>query len=556
MHESEETDRRTFLKYAGVAATGATLGTAGCVGGDDDSDNESENGNQNDSSNGGENGMDNGGENGMDNGGESGSDGGQTLESVTVTQGAFPDNLDPVKDNSTPTYNVIDQAYEPFLYRDKESGEPVARVVDEFERIDENTVELQVRDGVTFHNGDDCTAEDVAFSINRAADSEISEVAAVIGDIDEAVAVDDSTVEVSLNSVVPVIFRNLGAFGRVTEKSWIEDDSIDATTEMNGTGPYQLVNNEEGTFVEYEIYEDYWGEQPNVQSARFNGRSEDGARVEALEAGESDVISAVPPDQMSSIRNASGLTASSVPSIRSIFLVMNDILEPFTSVDFRRAMNYAVDVGAIIDTALEGFGAETAQPTLEGQNGHNPDIDPYPYDPEQAETLVEESGFAGESITLDVPVGRYVGGVDVAETAAGQIDELPNVSCEASNRDFGTLVGEIFAPEQDAAPPFYLIGWGVPTLDADYAMRDWFGPEANSKMANDEEIENLLEQAENTADPEERVDILQQANARAHEQAYRVFLHQQFSLYGYSDDIAWEPRSDEDILVEEMSGAQ
>jgi ABC-type dipeptide transport system, periplasmic component len=202
MQDSKETDRRTFLKYAGAAATGVTLSTAGCVGGDDG--------------------------------------GGQTLESVTVTQGAFPDNLDPVKDNSTPTYNVLDQAYEPFLYRDKESGEPIARVMDQFERIDDSTVELGLRDGVTFHNGDDCTTEDIAFSINRANDPDVSEVAAVIGDIDEAVAVDDTTVELNLNAAVPVIFRNLGAFGRVTQQSFIESNDIDATTNIRGTGPYQL----------------------------------------------------------------------------------------------------------------------------------------------------------------------------------------------------------------------------------------------------------------------------------------------------------------------------
>jgi peptide/nickel transport system substrate-binding protein len=512
--------RRDFLKYAGTAAAAVTtVSVAGCVGSDDDG-------------------------------------GGSTLESVTVTQGAFPDNLDPVKDNSTPTYNVIDQAYEPFLYRDRETGEPTARVMDEFERVDDSTVELGLRDGVTFHNGDDCTTEDIAFSINRANNPDVSEVAAVIGDIDEATAVDDTTVELNLNAAVPVIFRNLGAFGRVTQQSFIEDDSIDATTNMNGTGPYQLADNEEGTFVEYEVFEDYWGDEPDVQTARFNGRSEDGARVDALEAGESDVISAVPPNEMSSIRNTDGLRAESVPSIRSIFLVMNDIKEPFTSVDFRRAMNYAVDVEAIIESALEGFGAQTAQPTLEGQNGHNPDIEPYPFDQDQAESLVEQSGFAGAEITLDVPTGRYVGGVNVAETAAGQIDELSNVSCEANRRDFGTLVGEIFAPEQEAAPAFYLIGWGVPTLDADYAMRDWFGPDANSKMANDEQIEDLLEQATNTTDSEARVDLLQQANARARDQAYRVFLHQQFSLYGIDDRIAWAPRADEDILVEEMSAAE
>jgi hypothetical protein len=84
MQDSEDTDRRTFLNYAGAAATGVTLSTAGCVGGDDDGDNQTD--------------EDNTTENGDDNGDAQG------LQSITVTQGAFPDNLDPVKDNSTPTY--------------------------------------------------------------------------------------------------------------------------------------------------------------------------------------------------------------------------------------------------------------------------------------------------------------------------------------------------------------------------------------------------------------------------------------------------------------------
>jgi peptide/nickel transport system substrate-binding protein len=535
MRESTDTDRREFLKYAGTAAaTVATVSTAGCVGGDDDGGGDNGNDNQ----------TDNGDDNGMD----------ETLESVTVTQGAFAPTLDPVGDNSTPTYNVIDQGYETFLYRNDENGEPIARVIDEWERVDESTVELQVRDGVTFHNGDDCTAEDVAFSINRANNPDVSEVAAVIGAIDEAVAADDTTVEVNLNAAVPVIFRNLGAFGRVVEQSWVEERDGEISSEMNGTGPYQLAEYEEGSFLDYEVYDDYWGEAPAVQSARFDARSEDGARVDALEAGETDVISAVPPAEMSGIDGTDGLIAESVPSIRSIFLVMNDVKEPFTNVDFRRAMNYAVDVQAIIDSQLEGFGNQTAQPTLEGQFGHDPDIEPYPHDPDEAESLIEQSGFAGESITLDVPQGRYVGGVDVAEAAAGQIDGLSNVSCEANRREFTELVGEIFGDQGDA-PGFYLIGWGVPTLDADYAMRDWFAPEGAARMANDEEIQNLLSQANSTTNIDEREDFLQQANARAHDQAYRVFLHQQFSLYGINDEVAWDPRKDEDILLEEMSAS-
>lgn len=520
MVQETSTDRRSFLKYAGTAAAAATVSMAGCVGDDDDEEAEE-------------------------------------LEHVTITQGAFPETLDPIGDNSTPTYNVIDQAYEPFLYRSRDDGETIARVCDEWERIDDNTVELTVRDGATFHSGNDCTAEDVAHSINRANgnfEEWESDVAAVIGDIDEAEAVDEDTVRVHLNAVVPVIFRNLGAFGRVTEKEWVEDPEVTVSEDINGTGPYELVDHEDEEFVEYERFDDFWGDEPAVQGARINGRTEDGARVDDLMAGETDIISAVPPDRMTDIQGEDGLVAESVPSIRTIFLVMNTLHEPFGDADFRRAMNYAVDTDSVIESQLEGFGARTSQPTLEGHTGHAPDLDPYPHDPEQAEELVDESGFAGVDITIDVPEGRYVGGVDVAESYAGQIDDLDNVSCDFERRDFGTLVGEIFAPEQEAAPPFFLIGWGVPTLDADYAMGDWFKEEGASRMANDEEIQNLLRDADNETDLDAREGILQDANRRAHNQAFWVFSHQQFSLYGMDERIDWDPREDEDILVEEMAG--
>ena len=528
MDRETETDRRSFLKYAGTAAAAATVSAAGCVGTDDDDDEAA------------------------------------TLEQVTLTQGAFAPTLDPVGDNSTPTYNVIDQGYEPFLYRSR-AGEVIGRVCDGWDRVDDRTVELEVRDGVTFHSGNDCTASDVAFSINRANDPEISEVAAVIGNIDEAEAVDEGTVRVHLNAAVPVIFRNLGAFGRVTEQSWIEDDAVNVDEEMNGTGPFELVEYQEDEFVEYERFDDYWGEEPAVESAVINARDEDGARVSELEAGESDVITAVPPDRVTDIDGQDGLFAETVPSIRTIFLVMNDAFEPFDDPDFRRAMNFAVDTDAVIESQLEGFANRTSQPTLEGHVGHAGDVDPYPHDPDEAERLVEQSGHAGADITIDVPTGRYVGGVDVAESYAGQIDDLDNVSCDFERRDFITLVGEIFATQeaddgtivsdQAAAPPCFLIGWGVPTLDADYAMGDWFKREGVSSQTSDEEIQSLLAEADTILDADERVETLQDANRRAHEQAVWLFSHQQFSIAGISEEIDWEPREDEDILLEEMSPA-
>ncbi len=542
MPRDSELDRRTLLQYAGSAtAAAATVSLAGCIGSDDGDDGDDDDTDDDDDTN------------------------GEDEEFyVTVTQGEFPDTLDPVGDNSTPTYNVIDQAYEPFIYRDAghddpdDIGRPIARVVEDWERTDDRTIELTVRDGVTFHSGNECTADDVAFSINRANGNfdVTSEVAAVIGDIDEAEAVDDQTVEVHLNAVVPAIFQNLGAFGRVMEEEWTEDDDNDPTSEINGTGPFEMVDYEEGSHVDYEVFDDYWGDEPAVDGGRIDSRGEAGPRVDALQAGESHIVTDVSPDRVPEVELEDDLRVESLPSIRTIFLVMNDAYEPFDNVDFRRAMNYAVDVDALISSILEDLGEPTSQPTLEGHVGYNPDLDPYPYDPDQAEQLIEDSGYAGESLTIETPQGRYLGDTEMAEAAAGQIDELDNVSCDYEVREFTELVGEIFAPEQDAAPPFYLIGWGVPTLDADYAMRDWFAAEGGSLMFNDEELQGLLADADDTVDDDERESLLQEANARANDQAPWVFLNQQFSIYGVSEEIEWEPREDEDILLEEMSPAE
>lgn len=163
MRSENDVDRRSFLKFTGTAAAGATVALSGCLGnGDDDDDDD---------------------------------DADPTLEEVTVTQGTLTETLDPIAENATPVYNIVDQAYEPFLYRDRD-GRPIERIVTEWNREDDNTVRLEVRDDVQFHSGSELTASDVAYSINRANGNfdHGSDVAQVIGDIDEAV-VDDGVSE-------------------------------------------------------------------------------------------------------------------------------------------------------------------------------------------------------------------------------------------------------------------------------------------------------------------------------------------------------------------------
>lgn len=517
--------RRSMLKFAGAVGVAAPL--AGCIGGDNGEE----------------------GENGEE---ERDIDEDAEIEAVTITQGTEPDTLDPAGHNDTPTWNVLNQAYEPLLYRDLD-GEPIPHIATEFERVDDYLVELEVRDDVVFHNGDEMTAEDVAFSVNRTNDPEVSQQAGVIGDIEEARVTDDYTVEIELGSTEPAIFRNLAAFGRVQQQEWVEERDDDAlATEINGTGPYELEEFVEASRVEYTRFDDYWGDEPRVVDAAFDWTGGEGERVASLEAGDSDLITNVNPRDIGDVQDAESTRVEQAASIRNIFLVMPNDDAPFDSREFRQAMNYAVDVDAIIGSLLNDFGAPTSQPTLEGHFGHNDDLDPYPHDPEQAEELIEESGYAGEEIEIHTPSGRYLRDTDIAATVADQIDELENVSATSRERETQDLFDETATGDMSDSPDIFLIGWGNPTFDAGYALNPWFTPDPFHHFQSDE-MESLLEDATTEDDEDERAELLAEANRIAHEEAAWVFLHQQYSIYGVNDELAWDAREDEDVRLDEIA---
>jgi peptide/nickel transport system substrate-binding protein len=219
-------------------------------------------------------------------------------------------------------------------------------------------------------------------------------------------------------------------------------------------------------------------------------------------------------------------------------------------------MNYAVDLNSIIENVLQTFGDPTGQPTLEGFVGHNPDVEPYEYDPDQAEQLVSESGFDGAELELHTPNGRYLRDFEIAQAVVEQIDSLSNVSCEVNQRDFGTLAGELTDGDITTSPPLYLIGWGNATFDASQTIIPLLTSDGAVSSYSNDEVDSMMEQAQNEDDREERQSILQDLNSLLHDQAPWIFLNRQYSVYGSSERIDWTPRADERIDAYAISSAE
>jgi len=421
--------------------------------------------------------------------------------SVTITQSKMDTGLDPHDHRETTTDNIVTQAYEGLLERDRE-GKVVNQLATGYERLEAGQVRFELRSGVSFHSGDSLTKEDVAFSINRivdpeAGDLESSQSDQLAGVTGAEPADGDSAVIVNSDGINPVVFALFATYCDIVNKSWIEsNDAAYINSHMDGTGPFMLDTYEQDVRVVFESYDDYYMNAAPADQLTIQSASEPSTRVNQLLNDETDIIVNVPPQNISQIQSADNASISAVPSTRIIYNAMIYNREPFDSVEFRQAMNYAIDLESIVSNVLGSFGDQTGQPTLEGFTGYNPDLDPYPYDPDEAERLVEASGYAGAEIELHTPSGRYLKDLEISQAAVSYIDELENVSASVKQRDFGKLVDELLDGELETSPAFYLIGWGNAAFDASQTIIPLLTSDGALTSYSNDRVDELMDQAQ------------------------------------------------------------
>jgi len=478
---------------------------------------------------------------------------------VTITQGQMPTTLDPQNHRSTPTDNVVLHVYEGLLSRTR-TGKMQAQLATDWERLEDGKIKFKIREGVTFHSGNDLTTEDVEYSVNRIVDSDVgitSPQSDQLSGVTGAKAVDgERAVTVTSDGLNPIVFSLFATYGDMMEKRWVQEhDKSYIATNMNGTGPFKFKSYEQGVQVVLARNEDYWQEPAAVSELTFNAAESNNSRVSQLLSGETDIIVNVQPQDISRVQSSDDARVDAVPSTRVIYNGMRYDVEPFDSVKFRQAMNYAVDLQSIVKNVLQTFGDRTGQPTLEGFVGYNEDVRPYEHDKAKAEQLVEESGYAGASITLHTPVGRYLKDLEIARAVVNQINSLSNVNATVKQRDFGALAGELTDGDITTGPHFYLIGWGNATFDASQTIIPLLTSSGTLTSYKNPDLDSLIEKAQSESDPAKRKEYLREANKLCHDEAPWIFLNRQYSVYGVSSRVSWKARRDERIDAYAMEKA-
>jgi len=502
-------------------------------------------------------------------------------QTLIVAMAAAPVSLDPADYSHRETETVLRNMFDGLATRDTRSGVHM-QIADEMNWLDDVTLEVKLHQGVKFHDGTEMTANDVVYTFERIITENAIEFpephssprkgfVALLESIEE---IDDYTVLMHFSGPWPP-FMQMIVHNQIVPKSYLEEMGTEGFIGAPlGTGPFKFVSAQPGlTEIVLERFDDYYGGSPDlepvgpacVSTAIFRVIPEASTRVAALLAGEVDIIQAVPPDLVDTLAQTPGIQVKSAPGTQPKWMEMNITEAPFDDVRVRQALNYAVDKQLIIDEIFGGRAVALPGPLSPFNNSVNKSLEPYPYDPDKALSLLAEAGYSDTdedglldkngqpfSFTMDTLEIQRV----LAQAVAGQ---FRNIGIDASVRvwDYGVVKPQLLNCERTA----FLEDWGDSAFDpvghfeAKWHTRVEGEPygRGNFSCYTNERVDELIKLGETTVDIDERQAIYDEAQQIVYDEAPAVFLILPEEAEAASDRVQnWEPASDSRINLHDV----
>ena len=461
--------------------------------------------------------------------------------------GSEPTSLDPHLVDDGGERAINDNVYETLLARTP-AGELVPGLAADLPtQVDDTTWEVTLREGVQFHNGEPFNAESVVASVDRIMrliEEGVTDNDGFFGTFTGAEAVDDTTVRITTDGPDGVVPSRLYWLKMIPASAV---DAEDLSDSVIGTGPYTFVEWARGERVVLGANPDYWDGAPSIDQVEYRFISEAGSRLAGLLSGEYDLIANLNPSDVGQAPKSASIQGQEHP------VLILDADEGITSdPDVRLALNLAVDKQAIADGLFEGFAVvDNGQLLSPSILGHNPELEPYPYDPEEAARLIEEAGVAGESITLvGESSGRWLLDAELVQAVAGYW-EAAGLTVDLQLPEFGEYLDVLFAEGNRADAIF--VSSSNDLLDADRQLASYYAPSGIGASNSNDQLQELVDSARAEPDAEAREALYQEAVQLAYDEAYFVWLINNEDIYGMSERLQWEPRVDSKVLIKEMS---
>lgn len=472
---------------------------------------------------------------------------------LIIAQAADLTSLDPQDSLSTNGERVFRNMYNRLFARDQ-NMEVIPELVKESENIDDETWHFTLVEGVTFHNGEALTAEDVKFSLDRVMSEETLKEYTYFTQLKEVNVLDEYKVEIITDGAMPTLQHLLAKSGAdIMPKDYVEEVGMEGfVKDPIGSGPYKFVSWDVDSQIQLEKYEDFYGDEPIWDTVTVRAITEGSTRVSEFLTGGVDLITDVTPNEWDRVNDNENTSLVQGETTR-VMLLMNRLTEGFATSDarVREAIDLAIDNQTIVDSVLGGSGVPVRTRVPEGVEGAEPSLyDATVYDPERAKELLEEAGYGdGLEITFTSPNGRYPLDGQVAELIAVMLEQV-GITVNLELLESGTFIDKYSNNENEE---LIMIGLADGLLDASYSLVHYtIDRAAGQTDYHNEAVDELFKEASRNLDREERVEQFQEIQKIVAEERPHTFLYQDKVNYGVSNGIEFQPRLDEAMYFDHI----
>lgn len=437
--------------------------------------------------------------------------------SVTVGIAQDLDSLDPHKAVNAGTSEVLFNIFEGLMKASPDGG-VIPAVASDYQMSDDGlSYTFTLREGVTFHNGNKVTLDDVLYSLERCAGSENNGVPliAAFSNVTDVAADGQGRVVVTLekpsleflNSMTAAIIPNGSG-----EK--ISSDPV-------GTGPFRFVSYSPQSSMEMVRFDGYWGEAAHLEKVTFKIITEVNTLVMGLKGGTLDMVIHLPNTVSAEVAQDFTVLQDTMKLVQALYL--NNNVKPFDDVRVRQAMYYAINVQEVIDFVCDGAGVPTGTSMYPAFTKYFVAelAEKYPYDVQKAKDLLAQAGYPnGFSMTIAAP-SNYRQHVDTALVLSQQLAAV-GITAEVQEVPWENWVQDIYKGRQYEAT---VSGIAASDMTAREMLQRYTTDHSKNFINfSDAEFDSVVEQAMTTLDMEEQVALYQRAQEILNEQVGSLWL--------------------------------
>jgi peptide/nickel transport system substrate-binding protein len=468
--------------------------------------------------------------------------------------------FDPMSDATQTSWELHALVYESLVWLDDNLA-PVPGLAESWDTPDDRTYVFHIRQGVSFHNGREMTADDVAFSLRRVVTDPISWWNVKMGPVSAADPAAAATAE-TLGSPVPgpqigLTFEATGPYevtARLTEPyapflysltgtttailpaQEVQTGAVDLSTQMVGTGPFMVSDHSEGQHWALTKHAGYWQtEKPRLDQIVWRIMTDESARVAALRTGEVQLAFFDNAKLLDLLAADSNVTTLAQPTTNYYILIVNGRTPELSDTRVRQAISLAVDREQMRDLALFGRAQVTGPVAAPFTQLATPiaDLPFYTRDVGRAKQLLTEAGY-GDGLKLQVIITPDLSAtVTMAQLLKAQLAEV-GIDLEIVQRDLATFVNEYAIEGTAQLAITWWAGYSDPYLILVTLSSSSFGPIIG---LDDPAVDELITQAARETDPTARLQVLHDLEAAIATSANFQPLITRDNLIAYRKDL-------------------